>query len=92
MLTKDIKKRPSAEELLMSPYFAEEVTLSYVNSTHLKNITNFTTYGKIQSVIYFFLVTHLLPDEEKEKIIKTFKMIDQNNDGVISKQEIQEGL
>ena len=95
MLTYDPKKRPSIEKCLNHEWF-QKILFSKeepkINQTVLKNLKNFTTKNKMQNSIYFFLVNHIASNDEKNELIKTFKALDINKDGVISKEELIEGF
>lgn len=41
--------------------------------------------------MYYFLANNLASDEEKKKLTETFKALDVNGDGVLSKDEIKNG-
>ena len=46
----------------------------------------------MQQSIYMFLINQTTTHEEQKKMIETFKKLDKNNDGVLSKDELREGL
>jgi calcium-dependent protein kinase len=47
--------------------------------------------NKLQKALYFFLANNLASEEEKKKMTETFKALDVNGDGVLSKEEIRNG-
>lgn len=93
MLTYNPKDRITIEETLADEWFKlvnnQETEL---NRNVLLNLKNFTTKNKMQQAIYFFLVNHMTSKEEQKELIKTFKALDTNNDGVISRRELLEGF
>lgn len=94
MLTYDPKQRISVKEALEDPWFglvlhAREVTLK---RTFLENLKNFHLKNKMQGAIYFFIVNNLASKEDKRDLIKMFKALDLNQDGVISEDELMHGL
>ena len=94
MLTYNPKDRISIEEALTDEWF--KVVLKkeekILNKNVLMNIRNFNTKNKMQQSIYFFLVNHMASKEERRELINTFKALDTNSDGVLSKDELLEGF
>lgn len=39
-----------------------------------------------------FFINHTATQDERNQMLETFKHLDKNNDGVLSKEEIREGL
>lgn len=91
ILTKNPQKRPSAEEVLEQSWFktSHETPL---DPTHLENLKNFSSQSKMQQAIYFFLINSTMTEKEKKQLTETFKKLDKNNDGVLSKEELLEGV
>lgn len=94
MLTYNPKDRISIDEALADEWF--KVVLKkeekILNKNVLHNIRNFNTKNKMQQSIYFFLVNHMASKDERRELINTFKALDTNNDGVLSKDELLEGF
>ena len=94
MLTYNPRDRITIEDALNDEWFTivlkkEEKIL---NKNVLLNIRNFNTKNKMQESIYFFLVNHMATKEEHKELIATFKALDTNNDGELSKEELYEGF
>lgn len=94
LLTYSPAERITIEEALNDDWFNiilknEEVVLS---RNVLQNIQSFNTKNKMQQSIYMFLVNQMTSKEEKAQLIKIFKSLDTNNDGVLSKDELLEGF
>jgi len=94
MLTYNPKERISIEDALGDEWFKivlkkEEKIL---NINVLNNIRTFNTKNKMQQSIYFFLVNHMASKEERRELINSFKALDTNGDGVLSKDELLEGF
>lgn len=53
---------------------------------------NFTAQNKLQQALYFFLINQTTSQEEKNQLTETFKRLDKNQDGVLSKEELIEGM
>lgn len=45
----------------------------------------------MQKALYYFLANNLASEEDKKKLTETFKALDANGDGVLSKEEIRQG-
>ena len=43
----------------------------------------------MQQTLYFFLVSHTITDEQRNRMIDSFKALDLNNDGVLSQDELK---
>lgn len=94
MLKFNPRERISIEEALNDEWFSlvSRKDEKPINLTVLRNIQNFNTKNKMQKSIYFFLVSHLASKEEKCALINTFKSLDTNNDGELSKDELLSGF
>lgn len=94
LLTYNVKNRISAEEALNDEWFKRIHSMenAMLNSNILNNLKRFSIKSKIQEAVYYFIVNTLTSQEEKNELIKIFKALDLNNDGVISKQELKAGL
>ena len=46
----------------------------------------------MQSAIYQFFVQHIIKQDEHEELMRTFKQLDLNNDGVLSRDELLKGF
>ena len=89
MLTKKIEKRLSAEEALADVWFQKHGEDDKpLDLDHINNLKNFGIKSKMQQAIYFFLINQTITQEEKEQLTATFKKLDTNNDGVVSKKEL----
>ena len=94
MLTLNPKKRPTMQEVLLHRWFKEALVRSdnLINPNAMSNLANFNVKSKMQGAIYFFLVNNMVSKEERNELIKTFKALDTNGDGELSKDEVQAGL
>jgi calcium-dependent protein kinase len=57
----------------------------------LTNLQNFNAQSKLKQATYAFIASQLLSKNEKEQIDKIFRAMDENGDGVLSKEEIKKG-
>lgn len=95
-LLKNYKKRKSAQELLSHPWFENTLYLEQSNANisvkSLLNIKKFHTDRKLQQAAFTYMVNHLLSKQERNEMIELFQKFDINNDGQLSKDEINEGF
>jgi calcium-dependent protein kinase len=94
MLEEKPENRVRAEDALSHPFFDKR---SNENSPQIlcnvvQNMETFMFKTKLQEAIFMYIMNALVSQGEKEEIIKTFKAMDVNNDGVLSKQELRQGL
>ena len=94
MLHMNIEKRISAEDILKHEFFdiIEEKDNNKINPSLMKNLKNFHYRNKIQQAAYLFMINHMEDGKEKANLISTFKALDKNKDGVLSKEEILLGF
>lgn len=93
LLTKNPGRRPSAEAALGNPWLqrqgAEPKTpLAGDFVASLQNFQAFTTLKKVALTA----VAQQLPDEDTETPRNMFRALDKNGDGMLSTQEIREGM
>lgn len=95
MLIYDHEKRPSAESLLKHPWFSilkrsDDKGGSIKNI--LRNLETFTTKNKLQEGIFYYFVNNMVTKKEHAELAETFKVLDINGDGVITREELAEGF
>lgn len=94
MLTFNPKQRISIADAINDIWF--KVVLSkkevILNPAVLSNLKNFNVRNKMQEAIYFFIINNMTSKEEKNDLMENFKMLDTNQDGVLSKDELIAGL
>jgi len=96
LLTYDPMKRISAKEALDHKWFETASHLDVkVNEEkmrkNLQNLRGFRAEQKLQQATYAFIASHLASKEEKQHLLETFKALDTNGDGTLSREEILEG-
>jgi len=86
-------KRISAQEALSDPWFVEHLVKKSIPkplaSEALVRLDAFRTGTKLQEAIWVFLVQYFLSTGDLHKLCETFRMLDENNDGQLSKDEIK---
>ena len=96
MLNIDPSQRPSADQLLQHPWFTKQETIKnsernlLKKKKYLKKMKEFQTRCKLQNAIFLFFVNFFNINEEKDRMIKAFKTLDKNGDGLITKDELLE--
>jgi calcium-dependent protein kinase len=87
------KKRPSASDILNTPWIKENAPNSSGESlkNNWKNVRRYSHLNLVQKSIINFTAFHLTSKEAKE-FVKMFKSLDQNSDGVLSLDEIKQGI
>ena len=93
MLTFDPNERPSASWCYNHDWFKESGNLPQnkldVNIMH--GFENFYYESQLQKSLYHFLTNNLTSKEDQQKLTQTFKALDVNGNGTLSKQEIKDG-
>lgn len=95
MLMYDPSKRLSAKEVLEHRWFEKVLIKNTVNKEviqhNLRNLKNFRAEQKLQQATFTFIASQLASKEEKQQLMETFKALDKNGDGTLSRQEILDG-
>ncbi|CAG9319541.1 unnamed protein product [Blepharisma stoltei] len=92
LLERDVSKRITAQESLAHSWLQSYKALDFPTSDQILNIftqlSSFNASVKLRSAIFTFITTHLVTQEEKRELQKSFRMLDQNGDGRVSKEEL----
>ncbi|CAD8212165.1 unnamed protein product [Paramecium octaurelia] len=96
LMEKDPFKRYNAEQALKHPWITQQSEdvqneLPQIDRA-LKNMKTFKSTKQLQSAIYQYIVNQFSTQEDKSELLKTFKALDTNNDGQLSRQELLIGL
>jgi calcium-dependent protein kinase len=96
MLEYNPDRRCSAQEALDDPWFKKVIEKEEVDnsilSQYLQNLKNFKFESKLQETTWRFLVFYFSTKEEKEKLLKTFKTLDVDSNGQLTKEELKQGF
>ena len=87
------KKRPSASDILNTTWIKENAPNATGESLkdNWKNVKLYSKLNLVQKSILNFTAFHLTSKETKE-FVEMFKSLDQNSDGVLSLDEIKQGI
>lgn len=97
LLVLDPAKRPSCKEILAHPWFLKEVAPSVDITNCLENMKKFKvppahqTESQLAKSLLTFIATNIASFEDTKELLATFKRLDTNHDGKLSKQEIEQG-
>ena len=95
MLDKNPTTRLSAAQALNDPWmlrFGTKKSFQAVNmSKTLENLKNYKSTKQFQNVVWTVVVQYLVSKKEQEEILKTFKLLDLNEDGRLSREELISG-
>lgn len=93
MLTLDVSCRPSASDLVHNPWlnFKSQAAVGPICKQFMTRLRGFQATSKLKKVALTVLAQQL-KDEQVETLKNTFRALDQNGDGILSPQEVREGL
>eukprot|EP00826_Nyctotherus_ovalis_P040257 TRINITY_DN3947_c0_g1_i1.p2 TRINITY_DN3947_c0_g1~~TRINITY_DN3947_c0_g1_i1.p2 ORF type:complete len:187 (+),score=61.72 TRINITY_DN3947_c0_g1_i1:562-1122(+) len=95
LLTYDSKQRPTAEEALNDIWILKHENHKVDSCYMLKTISNLKKFKHTlltQKTVLAYIAARVMIKERKEKVRETFSILDTNNDGTISKEELAVGL
>lgn len=87
--------RISAKRALEHPWFSQALRhpLDPIQAGRiLGNLKNFHWEKKLQKATLSFIVSQLTTKAEREEMLELFKSLDKDNNGTLSRQEIEEGM
>lgn len=96
MLSYEPENRCTAEEALndgwMKKWSAASTKVEKpIALRALNNLRTFRAERKLQEATWVFLVSYFATKEEKEELLRTFRALDLNSDGLLSREELIEG-
>jgi calcium-dependent protein kinase len=94
MLEYDPKLRYSARQVLQDPWITSFSSASREDNSSsldsLENLKSFRVEQKLQHAVLTFIASQFINREESKKLAETFRNIDKNGDGKLSKEELLE--
>jgi len=93
MLAYDSKKRVTAAEALIHPWFTSLLPQvdPILSQNALISLKNFRVERKLQNASLMYIATQLLSKEDTEEMQKIFEKFDINHDGKLSREELIKG-
>lgn len=93
MLTYDPTKRISVSDVLQHEWFKQNLTtVKNANKNNvLNNLKNFRSDTKLQKAVILYIISFFDLKEEKDELLKTFKELDLDHDGQLTKDELMIG-
>ncbi len=96
MLTYDPKKRLSAEEALNDIWILKFTQKGKVSACDvldtMKNLRDFKAHSLMHKAVLCYMVSYVMSKEEEKKLREIFDMLDTNNDGQLSQEELTSGF
>lgn len=91
------EKRPTAEQALNNPWIKnltenEEEVNRKIAIDALLNLRKFRIHNKMQHAVWIFVLQNVTSSKEQSALLEIFKSLDKDNDGILSKQDIINGL
>ena len=95
MLEYQPEKRISASEALHHPWIVETANIDKVSSEvatkTLRNMQGFQGHQRLKTATLAFIASHLTDKEEKTDLEKIFKLMDDDGNGNLDKDEVVAG-
>ncbi|OMJ88179.1 hypothetical protein SteCoe_9912 [Stentor coeruleus] len=89
MLKYKAELRYSADQALDDPWFEQSPnSISKPLTSIIQNMKNFNASEKLQHAVLTFITSQLSSKEETKQLAETFKSVDKNGDGKLSKDEL----
>lgn len=92
MLTKNPEERITAEEALNNPWLLNTTTELTSSKSRkdieievINNLQTFHFKNKLKAVVYTYIASQLYSNKDKDNLMKVFKEMDKDGDGVIEK-------
>jgi calcium-dependent protein kinase len=96
LLTLSESKRPDAEKALAHPFIQYATDNSKVNkkitNQMFDNLLKFRTTNALKKAAFVYMSSQLVSKEERSELDIIFKRLDKNNDGWLTKLEIQDAF
>ncbi|CAD8066872.1 unnamed protein product [Paramecium sonneborni] len=91
MLNPNPAKRLSAQDAYNDKWIQNNAPSNVINQKALQNLQQFHAKSKFKQAVLTFMATQIITQQEQDELNKTFKAIDKNGDGKLSRQELIDG-
>mmetsp|Transcript_34183 Transcript_34183/g.59790 ORF Transcript_34183/g.59790 Transcript_34183/m.59790 type:complete len:487 (-) Transcript_34183:4193-5653(-) len=95
LLNKNPATRISASEALQDPWLVQNAHRNpleaEIRANTLSQLQSFRAEQKLQNAVLSFIASQLVNKEEKQKLTETFRELDKNGDGRLSREELLNG-
>ena len=92
----DPEERPSAAEWLkllwIKKYSNKRKNTRMVSALAIRNLKKFNSERKLEMAVISYIANYVTTAQNNQALRDTFQMLDKDNDGVLSKQELLNGL
>ncbi|CAI2386109.1 unnamed protein product [Moneuplotes crassus] len=96
LLKYDPEERPSAAECLKLPWIKKHSQkrkdTRKISSIALRNLKKFNSERKLEMAVISYIANYVTSEQNNQAMRDTFQMLDKDNDGVLSRQELLNGL
>ncbi|CAD8067435.1 unnamed protein product [Paramecium sonneborni] len=92
MIVVDPKQRINIEEAFQHDWIQNNQNNGIQDYNIIKTLSQFTAQNKLRAAIIQFISVQLVNKEESVKLSQTFKSLDINGDGTLSKEELLKGI
>ena len=69
----------------------DQLSKSYIDNIETEVVANLKSFhfkNKLKAVVYTFIASQLYSNKDKDNLLKVFREIDKDGDGVIEKEEL----
>ena len=98
LLKIDPNERIEITDIMAHPWFEKIATINKAASINprsiqlMRNIRSFNSDIRLQQACLSFIQVNLVSTQEQEQLSKVFTALDKNSDGVLTRDELVEGL
>ncbi|CAK86645.1 unnamed protein product (macronuclear) [Paramecium tetraurelia] len=91
MLQVDPNQRISAKQALADPWIDKHNSNEQVNLVVLQNLQRFQAESLFTQAVLSYIASQMTSNQEQEELIKAFQILDKDQNGILSKDELIEG-
>jgi calcium-dependent protein kinase len=93
MLEKNPAKRPTAKQVLKHLWFknyeANKLSDITISQDALEQLSHYHAQDKLKRTVFTYIATNMMDEEYSRDLARLFRTIDKNEDGKLSKDEIE---